>query len=98
MKMRFAKVRITDHRPPPGAAGRPPLESRQPGRPGAAAWPHDPAEAAAHDKWVAMFSRDELRKMHSDLTAQRKDGDWSKNKWIVARVHAIERRLKGGLR
>lgn len=86
--MRISKVRITDHRPPPGAGADSPLE--RVARPGAAAW-----KDSAHDKWVAMFPEPQVRQMLADLEGRGKWGaDGMENRWVQQRIAALKRRLE----
>lgn len=87
---RFSKVRITNHRPPPGAGAVSPVE-RSKARPRAVA-----SADSQHDKWVAMFQEPELRQMLADLEERRsRGGDWALNNWVERRVSALRRRLEG---
>lgn len=53
------------------------------------------AEAAEHDKMVALFDVETLRGMESDLGKRRlKFAGSPENKWAAARLEAIRRRLE----
>lgn len=87
-KIRFPKVRVTDHRPPPGAGEQSPLERTA--RLGAAAWPD-----SEHDKWVSLFEAPQLRQMLAELEERQTRGaDWATNQWVKHRISALKRRLK----
>jgi hypothetical protein len=52
------------------------------------------ADQANHDKMVALFDVETLRRMEADLAARRlKFAQSPENRWAAARLEAIRRRL-----
>lgn len=77
---------------PPGVGWQRPLERSA--RPGAAACRKSKVEEQ-HDKWVAIFEREELEQMLTDLESR--SIRWANapvNGWATERCAAIRRRLE----
>lgn len=96
MRIRFAKVRTTDHRPP-GAAGKPPLEAARLTRGGSMTGldyltASQQREAAEHDRNVAGLPPETLDAAYRDLRDRKAyDPKDPEHRWIKARRAALLR-------
>lgn len=90
-RIRFAKVRVTDYRPP-GAGGKRPLERQGATRGGSVA---GMKMEAMHDHAVAEYAEPLAAAVHADLTRQlrRRVHAGFDLRWVQERAAALQRRL-----
>jgi len=95
--MRFAKVRITNRRPPPGAGGKSPLERTRATRGGSVSGldllsESQKREAAEHDSNVRDYTPEMVSAAFEDLHGRRVfDRKDQEHRWIMARKAALGR-------